>query len=1030
MKILRILLRSLIVACALVVLLAVIELFPNAQTWTVDLFFAARPQLKGSLDELAAGFGRVEIYNLKLTAGGAAITLPRLRASLPVTRALLTRNLRIRSLVAKGWTIDFTHGADAVPANSPAEGQATPAPSAPPGSPPVPPAPPAPAPSVAVPPESPARIEAAVAGAAARVIHQVLHRWDLPCAGTLDGVDLEGDVLTLPSPGAPPIRVHVVITGGGLAPGHDGTFKVAVSTDVVNSQDQDTYLNANGDVRVGLIPPRTVGRTDFRGDLSAAGGPFPNRFTVATDIAVVRHAGGATISVSLQRTAGDQAAVTARYAADGRRFEGTWKLALQDSDLAPFLPNATLPPFAARGAGRFDADAALADIRAVGRLEGRVGALGVYWPALERLGTVTVAADFEATQSGVSLRLTRLDATIGGTGPTARVRMLQPFTFDEAGLKLVPSAPANEWANVSIRGFPTGWLPALPGGFALSGGTGVGDVVVRGYEGGFALHTQTPLRIAGVDLTRSGRVFGRHLDLALSLSARHGPKGWHLESNPLTIASGGDRLADLTLNVTRPAAADAPTALAGTWKADLAAPSLVAAIPDFRGLGGRSAAGSFSATLAPASAKFDAKLTAVGRDSHRSLSAGIQGTSDLNGRVDFKAPLQIATGPQHSDFSMQGTLIHDDSGRHLYLKLKGKDAVLAHLRLLGGAAEALEGVPLPFAIKAPRTGRRDQTPFWGRWNGRVLMEFDRMQAGDLTFSNVAAALQIDPHTIHLSEGRGALAGRSLEQVSGSLAFDPKAAEPYRLSAAAKFAPFEVGSFFPSVEPTRSPLLEGRFTVAADVSGRGADLAELIQRTRVEAKLSSDAGIVRLFRTNVDEAIPEETTSAATDTAERLGYAVGGFFGMQSNSFAGEKTISPALQDALNVVNQTAEIGYDRLTLTVVREPDQTVRLLDLEVTAGDEHATGSGRIAFVKGVPLRSRPLHLELHLAARGWDANLMKAAGLLSTRKDAKGFTLLKQPLTIGGTLAHPDNHQWHEWLLESARRKLPPPKGKKRS
>ena len=87
--------------------------------------------------------------------------------------------------------------------------------------------------------------------------------------------------------------------------------------------------------------------------------------------------------------------------------------------------------------------------------------------------------------------------------------------------------------------------------------------------------------------------------------------------------------------------------------------------------------------------------------------------------------------------------------------------------------------------------------------------------------------------------------------------------------------------------------------------------------------------------------------------------------------------------------------------------------------AGDMRLTGSGQITYVKGLPLRARPLRLDLQFGVRGLTARAFSAAGLLSARKDDLGFTLLNQPVVFGGTLEHIDNRQWHELLVQAARR-----------
>ena len=56
---------------------------------------------------------------------------------------------------------------------------------------------------------------------------------------------------------------------------------------------------------------------------------------------------------------------------------------------------------------------------------------------------------------------------------------------------------------------------------------------------------------------------------------------------------------------------------------------------------------------------------------------------------------------------------------------------------------------------------------------------------------------------------------------------------------------------------------------------------------------------------------------------------------------------------------------------------------------------------------------------------AELLTTAGLLSSRKDDKGYALLNQTVHFGGTLQHLDKTQWHDLLAKAA---APKPEEKK--
>lgn len=1012
MKILRFLLRCLAWLAALVVLLLLVELFPNAQTWTAQLLLARRPDLHGSLDYLAAGFGRVEIDNLKLRLGDANLSLPHLRARLPVSTALVVRRLHVHSLVARGWLLEF--GPPPAPAEAPADDPST-SDAAPPAA--------VPAPAAPTPPATQARAASAYARRAAALLLGTLRRWSLPFGLSLDGVDLEGDVVGPPPANGGPVRVHLVIKGGGLAAGHPGRFTVEATSDLVNSELVSTTVTGQGVVVVTMRGPRAFRRVEARIDLGAQGGLFPQPVTLSTDATTALEGAAETYSLDLIRDGHRLVGLDMRDPDLATGLAGTWQLNLSDTDVTAYAADLNLPDFTVAGAGRFHLDPRFTQMQVHGRIQGTAGGLGVLAPWLDRLGTVRLRADFSAVQFGRSLRVDQLGASLHGTGPKVTVRTLQPFTLDERTGTLEPAAAAKDWADVGLDGLPSEWLsPYLPG-FALAGGSAAGDFIVRRSKDGFDLRSHGPLHVTGVSLARAGRVLGRNLDLAFALQGEVGPAGWHYRAAPLTMSNGGDRFARLTLKASRTGGADQPMTVAGDWKAQLDEAGFRRAIPDLAPFGGRSTSGTFSGTLGD-QLVLDGKLSAVGLDPHHTVEADVHLTAYGDQRIDFRAPaLKLVLGAGTVDLSAQGSVIRDEAQNTLYLKLKGKDFDLAPLRFLAEKARGVGDIHLA----GVRGAARDLQPFWGRWVGRMNVDFDRFKAGNLVINRLAGSFSADHHRIRIEGARGYLAGHEFADVTGALAFDAHAARPYDLTVKAKFAPIEAASLVPattadlvpSTTSDGSPVVAGRFSVEASAAGRGVNLGDLLRHTQETVRLSSNTGVVRILKTNVNEATPVEHDSAATDTLGRLGSGVGRIFDMQNLPGAGMRKVGQELQEAIDVVNQTAAIGYDRFDVTVVREADRSVRIENLAVVADGQRATGSGTIAYVPGKPLRDRPLHLHVQYGVRDWYAKLMAAAGLLSSRKDDHGYTLLKEPIAISGTLAHPDNRQWHELLVKSAER-----------
>jgi hypothetical protein len=993
MKFLRLLRDNWALAIVLAVALVIVAFAPPVQTWVAQWALARQTAFPGSLGSFWAGFGKVAVHDLSLKTEGAVLTLPSLEAGLPLTKAALGRRVHIRRLVAKGWTLDLRGVAGLKGAG---KNQAVPALGSAGG------------------PQAFARVAIVSAETVTRFFRANLSQWALPCDLSLDGVDLEGDVLVATPLGGEPSRVHVVVTGGGLAAGREGVFALDASTDILSAESAAVALAAYGRFTVAMRSPRTLGRVGIKVDISASGGPYPEGLVLSEDITADASAGEGTFYLNLNRGKRALATVFAHLPDTTDRLAGTWKLDLHDSDVAAVMAGSRFPPFAAKGEGTFASDATLAQVHALGRLSVAASRLGVLAPSLERLGAVTLDAGFDAVLSGQSIRVDRLSALLTGAGPVAEVRSLQAFELDVHTGALRPVDPAGDWMKISIRKLPLAWLSAFADGLALSGADATGEFVVRAKDGGFALRSTAPLTAGGVSAQRAGRILGRNLDLSLSLLADYGSKGWQIQLAPLAVGSGGSPLATLKASVSLPVGPDQPIAVTGTWTADLQALATKAVVPDLSWISGRSASGDFTATLG-ASTELDGKMAFVGSDPRHLMTASLHAEVD-SGRISFRAPVTIAFGPVVSDLSVEGTSISDGA---LYLKLTGKKAVLGHLGLLAARLAAAGVVPQPATA-----GVRDGVPFWGNWTGRVMVAFDRLDAGDRVFDDLGGTFEVGRDSVRLTEGRGKLGDRRLAKAEGSISFDPTAKFPYSLTATASLDGVDATALFPAPASGRDPVIEGRFAIAATLAGDGINLDDLAGRVRESLRITSTAGAIRVLKTDVDEAIPQEKQSSVSEDLGRMGSGIGRIFGTEGSIGSGRRSVSPAAQAAIDVVNAISEIGIDEVSLTAVRESDGTIRLADIAMTAGDVRMTGSGQIGHVEGRPLRAQPLSVDLQFWARGRIAKLLSAAGLLSGRKD-DGYAALNQPIQLRGTLEKIDTSQWHAVLVRAAERKPPAPK-----
>lgn len=988
---------------ALAAVLVAVAFAPVVQTWLAQMWLDRQASVHGSVEAFSAHFGKLEAHNLNLKFHGAQLALPSLQAELPLTTAFVKRRFLMRRLVAKGWTLNLSgqesrwERAARHPKN---EGAAA----------------------------ALSQAGAVPAQTVARVFRGILSSWSLPCDVSLDGADLEGDVV-LPAPvGTVPTRVHVVIKGGGMAPGHEGSFSFDASSGIIDASLDEIAVTDHGRLAVAMASPRTLGRIEVKSDIRATGGPFPNGLAFHADVAAALGVGGEDYTVTLSRNSRHLATVVVHWLEAANRFAGTWKLDLEDTDVALFTQDGALPHFAATGEGRFDSNLAFSRFRAAGRVKASLSGLDVLAPWLDRLGAVSLDADFDASAAGRVIHMNRLKASVKGGGPSTAIEALQPFEIDEHTGGLTPLNPSADWMDVSVRGIPLAWLPHSPYGLAFSGGDAAGEFIVRTDKGAYAARSKSPLTAGNVSVQTGAHTLARKLDVSLLLAGNYSARQWHFQATPLIIGSDGARLATINARGSLAASdADQPASITGTWSADLQALAAKDVAPELHWIKGRSASGGFSAKVG-ASTELDGKLTVLGHDQRHTISAGIHAELDPAGRISFRGPVKLEDGSGVTDLSTDATWLQDRTGAKFYMKLTGKEVSADHLRLIAAALAEAGGAPgTPVGLTATSFNVRDPAPFWGNWAGRVRMEFGTVKAGGHVFKNVAGAFRVDPNALNLEGGRAELGDERFSNVTGSLSFDPEAGRPYSIKAKASLDKIEAGSIFLASDYPKNPPFEGQFSMTADLEGTGNNLAGLIGRAQEKFQLTSTAGIVRFLKTDVDEAIPPEKDSPVADDLGRVGSGFGSIFGVNSIG-SGKRKVSPTVETVIDFINDISEIGYDQVALNAVREPDGTIDLRDISLKAHDVRIAGAGQIAHADGLPLRARPLSVDLQFRARGIVAKLLAKAGLLSTKKDKEGYRMLIQPIHLGGTLEHIDRTQWHELLLKAAEKPPAPVVAKK--
>ncbi|HVW22017.1 MAG TPA: hypothetical protein VHC86_12455 [Opitutaceae bacterium] len=985
MKPLRALLAVLAAVVAALAAAAALALAPPFQSWAAHRYLAARPGWGLAVGRVSVGPAAAYAAGLRLERSGAVLTAPAVRVDLPVADALWKRELPIRRLAASGWTLDLTHFEEA--------GTAPPA---------------------LLPPRSRGPVPAAAAAhvsvpATIALFDGFFHKLRLPADCELDALELEGDVILPPAAGAPPARVHLELSGGGLAAGREGRFVYRLSLAPPAAGAPIGSLSAEGVLAAAMDTPRTFSRLEAGIDASAQGGKLAAPAKLTARVAAARTGADESFSVALAGTEKQLLALQAGYAGSTHLLAGSWKLDLSDGDLAPFALGAPLPSFAASGEGRFDADATLSAVRVDGRLGLTADRLGVLRPALAAVGPVGLTADFDLSHRDGEVSVARLAASVAGGQPVARIDALQPFALNVHSGELKVADPARDLVGIELQGLPAAWTGPLWPGLTPTAGALRGRLVASARNGGLSLRSDGPLTLDGLYASRAGHPVAAGLDLTASLTADYAPAGWQVSLSRGAASRGSAPLLSFQGRAGRLAGAAQPVAAAGEFHLHL--PDLAAAT------GGAAPArgdlsGDFTARIGGVSAvQARLEISDLAADAAAEpwslIAVELRADQQADGRWKIAAPLAFARAGRKSDLTLQGTLAASAGGTVLEGQLAGAKVVLGDVSALG-ALEALRG-----ATAAGTDAPAAAGPFWGLLRGRLTLALKEVDGGRAVWNDVGGTVRLEPAALSLSALQGRLATGGDFSGGLSLAYDPAAPRAYALQAELAASDFDYGAFSRARDPSRVPVIEGRFKISGRLHAAAAQPLGLLDALQGDLQLSSKGGIFRALRADVADALRQSPALLS----EAIG-SVTSLFGLRDDKGAEAKgVIDKQGQAVVALAERLRELPYDQINVAARRGPDLNIEITSFSLIAPEVRLSGAGRITHEEGVGILDQPFAFDGQLGARGRLGELMGGLGLLGSDKDDLGYTRMGEAFHLGGSLGAIDASSWRDQLLKSA-------------
>ena len=984
-------LRRLLIGLSLVLAMAglavALAFTPMVQTMVAQSALRRQPGLRSSLESLSASFGKAELVDLRLQYDGAVLVIPSLSASLPVAPAVLRGDVRIGSLVAKGWTLDLSRRAQLSRVDVPAGA----------------------APEVR-------ELEG--------VLGELLGHRTLPAGVSIDAIDLDGTVLLPAGADLPPVRVHVVAKGGALAAGRSCTIELVAGAELKRTSLPLDAAEFRGDATAAFDAAGQLIRVGLKGDAQVEGRGLrlPSYSVEGATEAV---ADGISCQVAVSRSGRKVVDLSAMFPRKAATVRGTWRVDTSLADLAPFLGKRVVPAFAVAGAGTFTTDVGLAQLQASGDVTANVEGLGTLVPMLEPVGTLSLEGGFDLTYGSAAVQIDRLRVALSGGLRVASVRALQPFRIKTGSWSCEPTLPNADLVECSVEALPPDWLAGRFPGWSFEYAELASKFVVRAADGGVVLRSAEPAVAHGVTIRRSGAVLASNLDLMMAWQAEAGSKGWELRCSPLTICSAGRRLGSWDGSLAQPDNAGGALTVAGKWDADLDALAAVrgAVAPGFDA---RCASGEINASFGR-SAVVTGSATFAGAGPAKTIAVSVQGRMDANGSGSFYGPIRLGGGDKPSELGVEVSL-SGRPGTPASIELNAEQASLEQLQSIVAPAMAMRGwlVSWVGGSGSVDTGAACVAPFWGDWLGRVRFSITHLKLGARQVDNANGVVEIDHDGLRLRSGRGDLDAKRPVRLEGSISYSQAAAVPYRLIATGGTGRLEAVDLFPPLEQGADPVVSGRFELEATLSASGTGWDDLLAHMQQEYRLTSTTGIVRFLKTNLGGVNPEAESAVANALSGTVS-GVGRLFSVDKRRTSGDRALSMRSQSVLNFSYDVAELGYSQARVTAIREPDGSWRLHDISMITPELVLSGTGRISAAPSLTLAEQPLETELQIGLRGALAARLAETGLLSTQKDAEGFTALCASVHFRGMLKRLDDRDWHDLLFNAAR--APEPEKKDR-
>ncbi|MEO6569729.1 MAG: AsmA family protein, partial [Opitutaceae bacterium] len=568
-----------------------------------------------------------------------------------------------------------------------------------------------------------------------------------------------------------------------------------------------------------------------------------------------------------------------------------------------------------------------------------------------------------------------------------------------------------------LQGVPLAWSQSFLSGWTVTGGDLQGEFVGSAGPDGLVLKPKSPLTISKLSVAQGKKPFLNDVDLSLTASADYTPQGWQAVVSSFTAKNGAATLLTLEGKAGQLAGKDRP--VKATGKLAVNVPTVLAQ-PVAEGLmqfTGGGATIEFSTSIG-LKQEFQAKLGVqdltvdpkLSPEKLPAISADLRADREANGKISLSLPVLMERAGRKSDLSITGSIMPEKAGYIIDAHVGSERLVIDDIKILI--------VPFGSAEEAATRGKnppRDTVPVWQGLSGKLTLALKRIiYSEEFQVADVTGTLRIDAGAVKLETVRAGMREGGEMKLSGALRFDSKVMEPYSLAAQFALENFDSLPLFRAFDPSKPATVEGKFNVASQLTGTGANLSALAAQTKGDVQLISRSGIFRGLRSDTGEAV-----KAAPSTLSGIVTGIGSLLGKDIAEKA-EKLgtdINKRGKGISDIAAALAEIPYDQLSVSLVRDASLNVELKDFTLISPEVRLGGTGIVAYQPDMPFLTQTLDLQLQLGVRGKLAEQVKRASLLGEAQDSLGYVAFAFPVRVGGSLSNPDVSDLKRELVKAA-------------